>query len=158
MLALVLDVLQRDDAPPLVRVAGEARETHDRGLEARERARVALLERGREVGQRGVGAVGERQRLLELEGDRDAPVVGAVVVLDRYEIEEANELGRAASLLVGRERCRAEVLQRGTGVLQSLSEGGRPLDERGQALECGVHLGAGGRPPLVLVDGREMRQ
>ena len=64
-------------------------------------AGVALLQDGLEVGERRLGAVAERHRLLDLELDRDPPVVGAVVVLDRHEVEEADQLLRAPRLLLG---------------------------------------------------------
>ncbi len=113
----------------------------DVGLEPRERPlerghalRVALGECRLEVGERGGRALAEGDRLLDLERDRHAAVVGAVAVLDRHQVEEAHELRGAARLLLGREGGGGEAVEG----LRHVAAGG---------LEGGELALAGGAPP-----------
>ena len=57
--------------------------------------RIALGEDAREVGECLGRAVPERDRLLDLERERDPAVRDAAPVLDRHEREEAQELAGA---------------------------------------------------------------
>ena len=70
--------------------------------------RVDSGKRRLEVGEGLLRRLGERDRLLDLEGEGDLAVVGATVVLDRHEVEEADELLGSADLFLGREGRRGE--------------------------------------------------
>ena len=132
----------------------------DVGLEPRERPlerghalRVALGERGLEVGERGRRALAEGDRLLDLERDRHAAVVGAVAVLDRHQVEEAHELRGAARLLLGREGGGGEAVERLRHVAAGGLEGGElalagGLLQRGEGAR-GLRGGRGAARPLV---------
>ena len=61
--------------------------------------RVALGELVAQVVEGGVGGGLERDRLLDLEVERDAPVLDAAPVLDRHERDEAQQLLGAAGRL-----------------------------------------------------------
>ena len=71
---------------------------------------VDSRERRLEVGECLLRGLGERDRLLDLERERYLAVVRAAVVLDRDEVEEADELLGAADLLLGREGRRGEAV------------------------------------------------
>ena len=88
--------------PPRLAVTRLAREARERRLDATRRGPVAREEARLEVGERGRGAVAERDRLLDLEVLRDAPVADAASVLDRDEAEEPIELAGAPERLLGR--------------------------------------------------------
>ena len=109
-----------------------------------------------EVRERGGGAVAEGDRLLDLERDRHAAVVDAVAVLDRDQVEEADELGGAARLLLGREGCGDEALEHARRGVGGRREGVRVAQARaGELREGRVGLVARGRPARALVLGRE---
>ena len=83
----------------------------DDGAEAVEAARggvgaraVALGQLVAQVGEGALRAGAEGDRLLDLEVERDPPVVDAAPVLDRHERQEAQQLLGAARGLLGRER------------------------------------------------------
>ena len=95
-----LHVLERRDGAALVRGERVAAELGEERVELVDRGRVGAVEPALEVGEGVGGAVDERHRFLELERDRDLAVVGAVVVLDRDEVQEARELGGPAGLLL----------------------------------------------------------
>ena len=108
-------------------------------------------ERRLEVGEGLLRGLGERDRLLDLEGEGDLAVVRAAVVLDRHEIEEADELLGAADLLL-----------RGEG------RGGEAVDLRQHLVAVGAEgpvvsaKGVGGDSRKCLVDflalvGRALR-
>ena len=110
-----------------------------------------------EVGERVGGAVDERHRLLKLERDRDLAVVGAVVVLDRDQVQEARELGGAARLLLRRERRRDEPVEIALDLLACAGERRLVAGDRGalEGREVAVGCPALGRAALRLVLGRE---
>ncbi len=122
--------------------------------------RVALLKRGLQIVEGDVRPLGERDRLLDLERDRDAAVVGAVVVLDRDQIEEADQLLGAAGLLLGREgrgsegvdRCHGSVAGRLVG--DTVAAGGGHRDR----VELAVGSGLRGLTALLRKVGERMRQ
>ena len=78
----------------------------------------------------------EGDRLLDLEQDRHAAVVGAVAVLDRHEVEEPDQLRGAAGLLRLGEGGGGEALECPRDVAAGGGEGG-PLPAAGGALEQG---------------------
>ena len=82
------------------------------GLDGRRAVGVALGQLVLEVGERGRRTVAERDRLLDLEVERDLRAADAAVVLDRHEREEAQQLLGAARGLLGRERRGGEALER----------------------------------------------
>ena len=89
-LVLGLDLLLFDHPAAGAGVLDVGLEPVERPLGRGRGARVAALQLGLEVAERRLGAVSERDRLLDLEGDGDPAVVGAVPVLDRDEVEEAD--------------------------------------------------------------------
>ena len=99
--------------PVAARGGGEVvAERRERRLELSGRGGVAAEEDRLEVGERGGRAVAERDRLLDLEVEHDAPVADAASVLDRDELGEAQELAGAPQLLRVGERRGAEALER----------------------------------------------
>ena len=99
--------------PVAARGGGEVvAERRERRLELSRRGGVAAEEDRLEVGERGGRAVAERDRLLDLEVEHDAPVADAASVLDRHELGEAQELAGAPQLLRVGERGGAEALER----------------------------------------------
>ena len=101
----------------------EARaEAREGRLDATRRGAVAREEARLEVGERRRRAVAERDRLLDLEVLRDAPVADAAPVLDRDEAEEPVELTGPAQRLLGRERSSPEALEPALDALQGRAD------------------------------------
>ena len=134
-----------------------AAELVDDDADARRRGRVALGQRGFEIGVGLGGAVPERDRLLHLEVERHPAVVDPAAVLDRHEREEAEELARPALLLLRGQRCGAEAGQRLVERGARLLVGGLVARERsrGKRLRSRVEAGRCGRSALLAVGRRE---
>ena len=90
-----LDRLLGCHRPPLGRRRELLAEAADELVDPGGGGRIALGEDAREVGECLGCAVPERDRLLDLERERDSAVRDAAPVLDRHEREEAQELAGA---------------------------------------------------------------
>ena len=103
------------------------------------------------------GAVAERDRLLDLEVERDLSVLHAAPVLDRDEGEEAQELPGAPQLLLPGERSGAEALECRVDLgLGRFDAGVVPGLRRGhELLEGGGGRAGVGRGPLLRVGSCE---
>ena len=106
-----LHVLRRGDAVPANGCGERRTELVELRTQRASACRVSREQRRLDVLERGCGAVPERHGLLDLELERDAPVLDAAAVLDRHELEEAFELSGATLQLDGGERRRAEGLE-----------------------------------------------
>ena len=99
---------------------------------------VALLERRLEVVEGRLGALGEGDRLLDLEREGDLAVIGAAVVLDRDQVEEAGQLCGPPRLLLGGERRGGEAVDRLERLVARASERARSRRSRPRASEAKV--------------------
>ncbi len=128
-------------------------------LDRRRGARVALGELTLEVGERGGSALLEGHRLLDLEVDGHPAVLGAAVVLDGHEVEEAHELAGAASLLLAREGRGREPVERLCHLGPRRREGLAVAAQGAarQACEGGRGLLGGRGAAVALVLGFEQR-
>jgi hypothetical protein len=118
---------------------------------------IASGQAGLEVAESLRRSVPERDRLLDLEIERDPPVPDAAGVLDRYQAEEALDLAGAATLLVGGERRGREPLESALHRGSRASVPGRVAHERTPREVCEGGLRASRRRgrPLCLVGVRE---
>ena len=148
----------RGDAGLLARgVGGEGAEAVDLDADRVGGGGVALGELVAEIVEGGVGGAPERDRLLDLEVERDAPVLDAAAVLDRHERDEAQQLLGAAGRLLGGERGGGEAVERlvdlaarvGGGLLVAGLGGVAERTERRGG------CGRGGRAAVLLVAGGE---
>ena len=124
-------------------------------LELGEPLRVALLELGGEVVERRGRGVDEGDALGDLEGRGHLGAGDAVVVLDRDQVEEADQLLAAARLLLGREGGRGEVVEEALGVAIAAGRRFGRRRQSGKRRELAVGLLAGRGSALLLVLGGE---
>ena len=120
--------------------------------------RVALGELVAEVVEGGVGGGGERDRLLDLEVERDPPVLDAAAVLDRHERDEAQQLLGAARRLLGGERRGGEAVERLVDLAAGVGGGLRVAGLGGVARSSAKARAGGvrgGRAAVLLVARRE---
>ena len=102
----------RRDGIPARGVGERDLELVEDGAEPSRRDGARRCERRLDVVVRGLGAVAERDCLLDLEVERHASVLHASSVLDRDESHEALELARVADELLAHERRGAEARER----------------------------------------------
>ena len=138
-----LDLLRRRHRVALAGCGERLPQLGDERVDSPHRDGVARDEHALEVGDRLRGAVAERDRLLDLEGHRDAPVRDAALVLDRDEREEAKELAGAPDLLLARERRGPEAFERRVDRGAGLGEGAPVGGERSR--DEAVEVGRGAR-------------
>ena len=147
---LRLDRLLGRDGTTLGRGGELHAEAADELVDAGRGSGITLGEDTREVGERLCRAVPERDRLLDLERERDPAVCHSAPVLDRHEREETEELAGAPELLVGGERCSPETLECALDVPPSLGQRRRVGSQGGGEQELEARACLAGRRRTAL--------
>ena len=146
--ALLLDrVVARDAGLALPGLGDVGAELVDLDRDRAGAGAVALGELVAQVVEGGVGGGLERDRLLDLEVERHAPVLDPAAVLDRHERDEAQQLLGAAGRLGGGEGRGGEAVERGVD-LRARDGDAAAVALRGARPQVGelARGGAGRRP------------